>query len=80
MLPDDLDVRSFLQAEVLHSFAVRIGEDAETRASEITDLVWKLLRRSRSPSGVDEEESAAGIDALLLARFLATAGHEEAER
>ena len=95
-LPDALDIRAFLQAEILHSLTVRMEEGAETRAAEMTDLAWKLLRRSRAPSGDDDpgigdggnaeardgdaEHAEAGVDALLLARFLASSGQEAADR
>ena len=79
-LADDLDVRAFLQAEVLHSLEVRMEAGAKARADEMIELAWKLLKRSRAPSKDGKAEHAeAGLDALLLARFLATSGHEEAD-
>lgn len=80
-LADDLDVRAFLHAEIVHSLGVRMAKGAEARADEMIKLVWELLRRSRAPSDDGKIEPAeVGIDALLLARFLATSGHEEGDR
>ena len=79
-LPVDLDMlRGFLQAEILQSLAVRMGESAEERAGELADSVCPLLRPSRAPAensrpagdGPAVDDAEAGVDALLLARFLA---------
>ena len=75
-IPEGLDVRAFLRAEILHSLAVRT-EDAEARADELTDPVWSSMGRARAPSDGDETGAAeAGVDALLLARFLADPEHD----
>lgn len=82
-LPDGLDIHAFLRAEVLDSLTVRIEEGAEARAEDLTGLLTSLLRRSRSSSGQRDasgshiQNSEAGIDAFLLARFLATSGCEK---
>ena len=76
-LPEDLDIRSFLCAEIHHSLAIRMENGAEVRAQELTALVWSALKRARSPSDGSETEIAhAGLDALLLARFLANPEHD----
>ncbi len=91
-LPEGLDIHAFLHAEVFHSLTVRIGEGAEGRATKLANLLRRLLGRSRSSSGerdsgtdssqgsdawhTNSRNSEAGIDALLLARFLTTSGHE----
>ena len=91
-LPSGLDIRAFLHAEILHSLKVRIEDGAEVRAVALTELVRRLLRRSRSSyEGTDAEavrregtgarlsdgrDAEIGIDAFLLARFLATSGRE----
>ena len=79
-LPPECGARTFLKAEILHSLTARAAEGAETRADELTDLVWAALARSRAPvvrTEVDATE--AGVDALLLARFLAAPGREEGD-
>ena len=71
-IPEGLDIRAFLRAEIHHSLAVRTGDDAGIRADELTDLVWRSMGRSRAPVADGEAGVAeAGVDALLLARFLA---------
>ena len=71
-IPEGLDIRAFLRAEIHHSLTVRTGEDAGIRTDELTDLVWRSMGRARAPV-VDGEAGVAeaGVDALLLARFLA---------
>ena len=79
-LPSDLDVRAFLHAEVLRSLAGRRSEDqCGASSAELTAAIWKLLEPSRAetPPGTTWPPEA-GVDALLLARFLAAGGHEEA--
>ena len=83
--PGEVDLRQFLRAEIVHSLAVRMDGGAEVRADELTDLVWRVLGPSRARGdGAETPDDAilsdnvteAGIDALLLARFLA--GHRDA--
>ena len=70
-MPEGLDVHAFLRAEILHSLATRMESGAEVRADDLTELVWNTLGRSCAPSDGDETDAAeAGVDALLLARFL----------
>lgn len=77
-LPPECDARTFLKAEILHSLTARAVERAETRADELTDLVWAALAPSRASAGRTETGVAeAGVDALLLARFLADPDREE---
>lgn len=81
-LPADLDIRSYVQAEIVDSWDARL-DDAEQpgRAMKLAVLVKDLLGTSRgrqvdgTPSTVDTTQ--AGVDALLLARFLASGGREE---
>ena len=80
-VPGGIDIRAFLRAEVVHSLQVRMDDGAGARASELTAAVWNLLAPSRNPQGGDADIavdgagnallSQAGVDALLLARFLA---------
>ncbi len=77
-LPPECDARTFLKAEILHSLTARAVERAETRADELTDLVWAALAPSRASAGRTETGvDEAGVDALLLARFLADPDREE---
>ena len=91
-VPEGLDIRAFLNAEILQSLTVRMEEGAEARAAAMGDVVWRLLGRSSSSDERDSKASLteecdsrntdcrnleAGIDVLLLARFLVTSGCEE---
>ena len=79
-LPTDFDVRELLRAEILRSLDGSSVEDTETRADELTDLVWKLLARARATTGEQGiQNGELGVDALLLARFLADPGREEGD-
>lgn len=74
--PAGFDIRALLRAEIVHSLAVRMDKGIETRADEITDLIWNLLGPSRNtppddPNNACSAITEAGIDVLLLARFLA---------
>ena len=83
-VPQDIDVRSFLRAELQHSMDVRMDHGAESRADDLAAEVWNLLVRSRNvrthatnapaDTNTDREPTQAGVDALLLARFLADPG------
>ena len=75
-VPAGIDVRPFLEAEIAHSLDVRTN-GAGTRAAGLTARVYSLLRQSHS---TDDKSSGIGIDALLLARFLADPEQQEAER
>lgn len=94
-LPDGLDAKAFLRAEIRQSLAKRTDSGVERRADELAGLVLRALRRSRASCGGAERTSEAGgdapppanppnldqnddartfevgVDALLLARFLA---------
>ena len=80
-LPEDIDIRAFLRAEIHHSLDVRMSDGAEVRTDMLTESVWNLLGPARNPQadgpGVAAKDNAngaitqAGVDALLLARFLA---------
>ena len=89
-LPKDLDIHAFLRAEIYHSLDVRMDGCAEARADELTAGVWNLLGPARNPSPDDAnvlpndagngEVTQAGVDALLLARFLADPEQQESDR
>ena len=71
-MPEGLDVRAFLRAEICHSLAARMESGAEVRADELAEPVWSALGRAGAPSdGGEAGADEAGVDALLLARFLA---------
>ncbi len=74
-LPKGFDVQGLLRAEILRSLDGTTMESAETRVQELADLTWKTMVRARA--GHIGDESQAGVDALLLARFLAGDGIEE---
>ena len=79
-LATDLDIRAFVRAEILQSLALRLNGDAEARADELADLIWKLLGRSRAlESGESHQTSEVGVDALVLSRFLAAPAQGEAD-
>ena len=69
LLPEGLDIQAFLRAEISHSLAARMKEGYRFRADRLANLVCAALGRSRGPSNGKHVE--AGVDALLLARFLA---------
>ena len=89
-LPEDVDVRAFLHAEIYHSMDVRMDGGAEARADMLTESVWNLLGQARDPQadapGVAAKDNGngaitrAGVDALLLARFLADPEQRESDR
>ena len=88
-LPDDVDIRAFLGAEIRHSLDVRTDGATDPRADILTESVWNLLGSARNPQpdsditakdGADGPIVQAGVDALLLARFFADPGQEESDR
>ncbi len=89
-LPQGLDVRAFLRAEIHHSLDVRMDSGADARANGMTASVWNLLGPARNPQG-DKPDAVpgssentpvteAGVDSLLLARFLADPEEQESNR
>ncbi len=74
--PAGLDLRPFLHAEILHSLDVRLEQQADARSHDLTDRVYALLDRAHATGGV----TGVGLDALLLARFLADRAQQEFER
>ena len=74
-----VDLRTFLRAEIGHSVAVNLDDGADARADDLTDRVREMLAPSRrAVAGDDRPGAEVGVDALLLARFLAAGGYEEA--
>ena len=72
-------VDAFLRAEILQSLTSRSVDAAETRAGELTELVGSLLRRASARTDGERIADTAelGVDALLLARFLADPAYRE---
>ena len=80
-VPDEVDLRPFLRSEISHSLQVRMDNGEGSRAEELTTSVCGLLEPARQPddrqrgtaieSGGNARVSQVGVDALLLARFLA---------
>lgn len=85
-VPASLDMHSLLRAEIGHSLEVRMSEGQGTDAhnANLTDLVWRLMQRSCAssddkPTQAGDGKVKAGLDALLLARFLARTVNGEAD-
>lgn len=81
-VPNRLDVAAFLQAEVARSLAGQgVNEAVATpghQASEISQSICGLLGRSHADGKTGA--GSIGVDALLLARFLADGGQEDDAR
>ena len=82
-LPADMDIQALLHAEILHSLAAQMGDGAQSRARELADSIYPLLQPARNKDAeqgavAGEDAAQAGIDALLLARFLSHRGYDEA--
>lgn len=78
-LPEDMDIHALLRAEILHSLSTRMGDGAQERAQALVDAVLPLLRPVRNTDAAKDAKKA-GIDALLLARFLSQGGYDEARQ
>ncbi|KKZ10636.1 MAG: hypothetical protein TH68_10135, partial [Candidatus Synechococcus spongiarum 142] len=84
-MPAGLDVPALLRAEIGHSLEIRTGEDhMDTHTADLTDRVWHLMQRSPAPSSNKTTKACCGkvkvgLDALLLARFLARTVNGEAD-
>lgn len=80
-LPADLHLHPFLRAEVVSSLEDQGIQDADTLSEQLTDRLLPLLHPARAgTSGAASSSTVArevGIDALLLARFLAAPAQEE---
>ena len=71
-----LDLMPFVRAEVCQSLSKRVGGEDLEQAYRFTRQIVRLLWRSRAtPSRQREDE--IGLDALMLARFLANPQEEE---
>ena len=80
-VPECLELGPLLRAEISHSLASRTDVGSDDGAGELADRIVNLLGRSRSPEYVrvddplphrgKEQGREVGVDALLLAKFLA---------
>ena len=83
-LPESIDLPVLLRAEIGHSLVVRQGENDKERITRMANLVQRLLRHAPMSADGHRNETGegaikVGIDALLLARFLAKDGLTEHE-
>lgn len=90
----EIDMRAFLAAEVRRSLQDRTADktnagvehngkaaDVDKSTDEITRLLVELIRHNGGAlSSVQDTEARVGIDALLLARFLARGGALEMDQ
>ncbi len=86
-VPADLDLRAFLRAEIAHSLETRMDEGAAASVEHLTAGIWNLLSPARNSQGDGAGTTAtsdgtasvsqAGVDGLLLARFLADPEEQE---
>jgi hypothetical protein len=77
-LPPGIDLHSFLRAEILRTLSDNPDREAQQTADGLAHLVSRLLGPSRNqPNGANANITHAGVDALLLARFIAGGGQEE---
>ena len=72
-VPDDLHLRPFLDAEISHSVDDGADQQGSAHARDLTDRVYTMLKRSHANASI----TGIGIDALLLARFLADRDQQE---
>jgi CRISPR-associated protein Cmr2 len=79
-LPAGVDAKAYLRAEIGQSLAAHLRltgdqepeEELRRRVETLVSSIWPLLRHPAAGEG-----ERIGLDALLLARFLAGGGHEE---
>lgn len=78
-LPKNFDLHALLRAEIYQSLSKRLESSAGVRAKELADVVLSAMGRSRAEVNADGTELLEfGVDALLLARFLADPSHDGA--
>lgn len=71
-----LDLRALVRAELHRSLTSTMDGAPESDADELAGHVFSLLTPSRAQSGDGAETAEAGVDALLLAKFLANPEEE----
>lgn len=76
-LPGQLDLRTFLLAEVISSLEDQGFKDPPNLGAALTDRILLLLHPSRTADRGGVNTSQVGVDALLLARFLAAQSQED---
>ena len=70
MLDKDIDLRTFLEAEIAHSLGARLNGGTASQAQDASEVIWRAMSRSRSPT-TENAAAYVGVDALMLAHFLA---------
>ncbi|WP_146134513.1 Cas10/Cmr2 second palm domain-containing protein [Aphanothece minutissima] len=74
-IPAGLDLRAFLRSEVLSSLEDQGLQEVDDLSERLTDLLLPLLPPARAVTADTVRE--VGVDALLLARFLAAPAQED---
>ena len=78
--PEGLAIRTFLRAEIERSGSATVDDGAAGQLTKLVDSVWHTVGRSQAPSEQhDGSVKEAGVDALLLARFLLDPSSQEHE-
>lgn len=76
-LPERLDLRAFLLAELISSLEDQGLKDPGSLGASLTDRILPLLHPGRAADRGGVNLSQVGVDALLLARFLASPSQED---
>lgn len=76
-LPADLDLRAFLQAELISSLQDQGHSDPAALGMELSERILPLLHPGRAVDRGGVNHLQVGVDALLLARFLAAPSQED---
>ena len=78
-VPGGLDLQPFIRAEILHSLQVGKKDGAADLTDELTGKVYALLNSSRNSIAKEAANNQTGVDALLLAKFLADPAEREVD-
>jgi CRISPR-associated protein Cmr2 len=78
-LPTALDLRAFVRAELISSLEDQGVKEADTLSEDLIERLLPLLQPARAGGGAPSTAATleVGVDALLLARFLAAPAQEE---
>jgi hypothetical protein len=72
----ELDLEPLIRAAVQQSLSHRDVEDTEAKAASVAAMIHPLLAPARNLPPSDSTDREVGLDALLVARFLAGGGVE----
>lgn len=72
----ELELEPLIRAAVQQSLSHRDVEDAEAKAASVAAMIHPLLAPARNLPPADSPDREVGLDALLVARFLAGGGVE----